>query len=216
MIDPTVFDKELEAQCKKGKIEYSIANQVFHEYLPILSKSYEILGHDLFKELFWYEKEGDDIRMINWKKITTLFNKILNSVKLNKEEKLIVNLHITYIMCMEGIFSPNLNYLVWHTINNGFDFDIRNKKIVSYEEVIECTLGQKMNFLKKYNKFNVITEKIDVNLRNGAAHLFYKINGDKLIINNSSVDFYEQLYYLSSILHGMTFSQEIFDKYIMK
>jgi hypothetical protein len=216
MVKITDFVDDFKIQCQEDGIDYLIAYQIAQEYFPILIKSYEILGKELFKTLFWYEKEGDDIRMKNWKNINTIFNKIIKQDKLNKEEKLIINLHITYLTFIEGIFAPNLNYLVWHTINNGYDFTLYKRKIINYEEVIECTLGQKINFLKKNKKFNIITENVDVNLRNSVSHLYYEIEDDKLKIDDNLIDFYKQIKCLSSILKGMVFTQEIFDKYILK
>ena len=84
---------------------------------------------------------------------------------------------------MEGIFSTRINFLIFILISNGHDLysfrKRRNAKTLA--DIEEVNLGLKLKFLEKHGFKNLITNKVDIKLRNSVAHLFYEIDNDKSI-----------------------------------
>ena len=174
-------DKLLRKWCKDEELDYKLARKLKAKIFPLHEEAHKRLGHK-FDKAYNEQRRGTKIRQDNATTILSLLKK-LNPYAFSIKEQGVIKLHLEYLTLVEGIFSTRINFLIFILISNGHDLysfrKRRNAKTLA--DIEEVNLGLKLKFLEKHGFKNLITNKVDIKLRNSVAHLFYEIDNDKSI-----------------------------------
>ena len=120
------------------------------------------------------------------------------------KERSVISLHFEYLTLVEGLFATQINFLIFTLIANGHDF--YSKKTLS--DIEKVSLASRLEFLRKHTFGKSIANKVNVNLRNSVAHLFYEIDengnvkvGKKTVTQAQYSRLYDDLRNVSYGLH---------------
>ncbi len=165
----------LEKMCKEEEIDYHLAGKLKEKILPLLEEAHQKLGDD-FDKVLNEQRKGTDIRLANSKRILLLLKKIKPSSS-SIEERAVITLHLEYLMLVEGLFATEINFLIFILIANGHDFysTRKGRYAKNVADIEEENLAFKLKFLREHG-FEMVTNKVDIKLRNSIAHLFYEID----------------------------------------
>lgn len=174
--------QNLKDQCKEYDADYEIAEVIFSEYYPHIESVHEILG-SVFDQIIVRDWEGTKIRHANVLNLLHM-RKASESMAfwLKHEILAIFSLHLEYLPLIEGLFQPEMNFLIYTLSNNVKPFRYRGEERIQLDEIEEVPLGLKIAYLRDNNFFKIITESIDVKLRNSIAHMFYQITKEGKIL----------------------------------
>lgn len=186
----------LEMRCKIDEEDFGIASQILNAYFPLLENAHRQQGYH-FDKNFLDKRESHNLRLKNAKRILEIQNKIRELGKeFGDEERAGISLHLEYLAPIEGLISPELGFLIYTLVANGANYVVRGKSITDYEEITKTTLGAKVRFLKDIDFFPLITDNIDVDLRNAVGHMFYEISDTGEISVEGNIIDYERVYYM--------------------
>lgn len=174
-------DKLLQKWCKKAKIDFRLARKLKTKIFPLLEEAHKQLGYK-FDKAYNEQRIGTKIRQDNSRTILLLLNK-LNPKSFPIKEQWIFTLHLEYLTLVEGIFSTRINFLIFILISNGNELysHWKGDYVKTLKDIEEVNLSSKLKFLKKHGFGNLISNKVDIKLRNSVAHLFYEIAEDESI-----------------------------------
>lgn len=198
-------DAILEKRCAEEGLDYRLASQLKAKIFPLFDEAHRRLGYR-FDKAYMEQIAGTKIRRENSKRINLLLRK-LKTEPFSVEERVIISLHLEYLMLVEGMFAPEINFLIFTLIANGRDFcpTRKGKKVKTLSDIEKVNLVSRLDFLRKQG-FGIITKKINVKLRNSIAHLFYQIeeNGNmKVDTKEITQEEYAKLY---ASLRNISFS----------
>ena len=174
-------DKLLQKWCKDVDVDYKLARKLKAKIFPLHEEAHKQLGYK-FDKAYNEQRIGTEIRQDNAKTILLLLKK-LNPDAFSIKENGIITLHLEYLTLVEGLFSTRINFLIFILISNGHDLYSSRKGgyAITLTDIEEVNLGFKLKFLGEHGFSNLISNKVDIKLRNSVAHLFYEIDADKSI-----------------------------------
>jgi len=175
-------DEILERLCKKEEVECQTARKLKAKIFPLLEEAHMKLGYR-FDKAFFEQRKGMEIRLANSKTILLLLRR-LKPQFFSINERTIISLHLEYLMVVEGLFTSEINFLIFTLIANGHDLysTQKGKYVKTLSDIEEVNLGFKLKFLREHEFDTLIANKVDIKLRNSVAHLFYEINENGTII----------------------------------
>ena len=203
-------DEILEKWCKKEELDYPLAIKLKAKIFPLLEEAHQRLGYR-FNKAFLEQRKGTEIRQDNSKILFLLLRKLEPS-SFSVKERAIITLHLEYLTLVEGLFATQINFLIFSLIANGHDlYSTRKGNYVrTLGDIEEVNLAFKLKFLGEHGFKKLITNKVDVKLRNSVAHLFYEINengimkvGKKRITQEDYGKLYDDLRNVSYSLHNI-------------
>lgn len=185
----------LKRWCDEEDVDYNIALELKEKYLPLLDFAHKMLG-DIFDEIFWIYRKGSQLRVDNTKRIIQLLNNMGRiRPQLTPNELAVMALHFQYLPISEGLLMSEINFLI-------YTLTVNNKKFIAYgeeknfiDEIEKVPFGPKVKFLREQS-FNIISDNIDVKLRNSIAHMFYEISKDGRIFVEGVPINIERVYYM--------------------
>jgi len=200
-------DETFEKWCKKAEVDYQLANKLKAKIFPLLEGAHRKLSYR-FDKAFIEHIKGTQIRHDNSKRILLLLHKKLNPQLFSLEEHAAITLHFEYLTLVEGIFAPEISFLIFTLIANGHPCSTRKgNNVKTLSDIEKVSLTSRLKFLRKH-KFKKLTVKKAVKLRNSVAHLFYEIDdygnikvGDKTIAKAEYSKLYDDLRNVSYALH---------------
>ena len=201
-------DALLERWCQEEELNYQLASKLKAKIFPLLEEAHRKLGYRFNKVLIEHRK-GTDLRLANSKTILLLMKKLKPQNFPIKERKAIT-LHLEYMTLVEGLFAPQINFLIYILIANGHNFCIPRKRdyAKTLSDIEKVSLRSRVKFLAKHGFRKLITEKVDIGLRNSIAHLFYEIDekgtlkvGERPISEEYYVKLYNDLRNVGSSLN---------------
>ena len=200
-------DKILEKWCKEEELDYHLASELKEKIFPILEDAHQKLG-DAFDKALYEERKEVDIRLANSKRIILLLKK-MKAPSFSIEERYVVSLHLEYLMLVEGLFAAEINLLIFILMANGHDLYSawKGRYAKTLGDIEEENLAFKLRFLKEHG-FEIITNKVDIKLRNSVAHLSYEIDdkgilkiGKRTVTEEDYSKLYDELRNVSYSLH---------------
>ena len=200
-------DKILERQCKEAEIDYQLASKLKTKIFPLHEEARKRLGYR-FDKAFIEHIKGTKLRRDNSKRILLLLHKKLNHRLFSPEELAVIGLHLEYLTLVEGIFAPEINFLIFLLIANGNPYSTRKgNNVKTLSDIEKVSLTNRLKFLGKHGFKKLIVKKA-VKLRNSVAHLFYEIDengtikvGNKTITQEEYGKLYDDLRNVSYALH---------------
>lgn len=201
-------DKLLKDFCKKEEIDFQLAKKLKAKIFPLLEEAHKKLGYK-FDKAINEQRTGTEIRHDNTITVFGLLQK-LKPEPLSKKEKWAIALHMEYLTLVEGVFSTQLNFLIFLLIANGHDLYSTRKGgyVKTLKDIEEVNLSFRLKFLREHGFGNLISNKVDTKLRNSIAHLFYEVDendnikvGKKRISHEQYSKAYTNLRHVSHSLH---------------
>lgn len=201
-------DELLKDWCKKEELDFKLAKKLKAKIFPLLEEAHKKLGYK-FDKAYGEQRKGTEIRHDNTIVVFGLLQK-LNPKALSKTEKWAITLHLEYLTLVEGVFSTQINFLIFILVANGHDLYSTRKGdyVKTLKDIEEVNLGFKLKFLKEHGFANLISNKVDTKLRNSIAHLFYEVDekdnlkvGNRLVSHNQYSNAYTNLRHVSHSLH---------------
>jgi len=193
VITPKHFEV-LKEQCEEFDVDCSIAEEIFSEYYPFIDSVHQLLGAT-FDQIIVRDWKGTLIRHANvWNLLQMRKASEGMAFWLKHDILALFSLHLEYLPLIEGLFQPEINFLIY-TLSNSFKpFKYRKEERIQLDEIEEVPLGPKIAHLRNNNVFKTITDRIDVGLRNSIAHMFYQITKEGKIIVEGKEIAYESEY----------------------
>jgi len=142
---------------------------------PLLEEAHRRLGHRFDKAIIEHRK-GTQIRIDNSRRIFLLLRKLKPEDFSIEEGAGAITLHLEYLTLVEGLFATQINFLIFTLIANGHDlYSTRKGRYVrNIADIEEVNLAFRLRFLREHG-FEIVANGVDIQLRNGVAHLFYEI-----------------------------------------
>ena len=115
---------------------------------------------------------------------------VRDSIKVSTRKKSLINV-IYYLFFIEGIYSFNINMIIYYEICNKSQELIinygknRNKKVTQFDDLNDVSLSNRLKFMRKRG-YDDIADLCNVKIRNAIAHNDYYINGKGAFIIVSS------------------------------
>ena len=201
-------DEILEKWCKKEELDCQLAGKLKAKIFPLLEEAHERLDYR-FDQTFIEHIKGTQIRHDNSKRILLLLHKKLSPRLFSLKEHAVITLHFEFLTLVEGIFAPEINFLIFTLLANGHDFNSSRKgSVKTLTDIEKVGLVSRLKFLRKHKFGKLIANKVNVKLRNSVAHLFYEIDeygnikvGNKTIAQAEYSRLYDDLRSVSYSLH---------------
>ena len=200
-------DKILEKWCKEEEVDYQLASRLKAKIFPLLEGGHQKVGYRFDKALV-EQRKGTQIRLDNSKRILLILRK-LEPQFFSVKERSAISLHLEYLTLVEGLFVTQINFLIFTLIANGHDFNsARKESVKTLSDIEKVSLASRLKFLRKHKFRKLIAKKVDVQLRNSVAHLFYEIDengnikvGNKTVTQAEYSKLYDDLQNVSYGLH---------------
>ena len=171
-------DAILEKWCKEWEVPYNFARLLKGTVCPLLEEAHNKSGFR-FDKAFLEQKEGTDLRLANSKRILLLLKKLIPE-NYPADERIVIELHLEYMTTVEGLLAPQINFLVFLLIANGYSFGLTGdgQCARTLRDIEKANFSKKFKFIGRHG-FRELSKNKDaiLSLRNSAAHMFYEING---------------------------------------
>lgn len=203
----------LKTWCQRDQIDYVLANALKNKIFPLLEEAHKQHAKS-FDRAFLEQKKGMRIREENSARLLNILHTKLDPKNFTLQERQALSLHLEFLPLVEGFFATQINFLIFLLIADKHDFfSVRKERYVkTLSEIEEEDLANKLKFLKEHNFPELSKDDSTIRkLRNGAAHVFYEIDSNNILIikkekiEKRTYDFaYDQLRNIAFAIQNIT------------
>lgn len=171
---------DLEEESHQFRVNPNLTREIDAILFPLLEKATAIKTFDILVLPKMRDTYETSLRNL------IVFEELLTKIKsqLDLAPKEIATLFVVdYLIVTESLFTHVVDFITFALISSGRNLtDPRTKRAVALPDEIKLvSLAAKLDFLKK-NDFSIVSDRCNVQLRNSAAHLSYKIDDSGNVI----------------------------------